>query len=140
LGENDRHNSPENSRVPSLVELMLHRGRTAPYCNIPKGYSSTQHTKTEGKVYNLPLAEMLRENRPFYFHDDGGQAFGSKFRVVYLTSATLVVVPAKLFSHWDQEITKHCSTSLRVLLLTTEIQAPSVKSLASDYDVSQILV
>lgn len=137
LSKNDRHNSYENSRVPSLVELMLHRGRTAPYCNIPKSYSSTQLTKSE-QVNNHPsLGKMLRENGPFYFQDKEG---GLRFRVMHLTSATLVVVPASLLSHWDREITKHCSTPLRVLMLTTEIQAPSVKSLASDYDVSRILL
>ena len=144
---NHQHNSPEIFRVPSLVELMLHRSRTAPYCNIPKSYSSTQYcrlTEIEDEVNNLPLGEMLRENVPFYHHYHGDPSIRERSprnrcdqgpKVIYLTSATLVIVPANLLSQWDREITKHCSTPLRVLMLRTKTAVPSAKILATDFDV-----
>ena len=144
---NHQHNSHEITRVPSLVELMLHRSRTAPYCNIPKNYSSTQYgrlTKSEEEVNTLPLGKMLHENVPFYHHYHGDPSIRERSprnrcdrgpKVMYLTSATLVIVPANLLSQWDREIMKHCSTPLRVLMLRTKTQVPNVRSLATDFDV-----
>ena len=144
---NHQHNSHEISRVPSLVELMLHRSRTAPYCNIPKSYSNTKYrrlTRIEDEVNTLPLGEMLRENVPFYHHYHGDPSIRERSprnrcdqgpKVMYLTSATLVIVPANLLSQWDREITKHCSTPLRVLMLRTKSSVPSAKILATDFDV-----
>ena len=141
----------ETTRVPSLVELMLHRSRTAPYCNIPKSYSSTQYfrnIKLEDEVNTLPLGEMLRANVPFYHHYLGDPSIRERSprnrcdqgpKVMYLTSATLIIVPANLLSQWDREIMKHCSIPLRVLMLRTKTPMPSVKSLATDFDVSGIL-
>ena len=144
-----RGNPPQEvSRVPSLVELMLHRSRTDPYCDIPKSYSCVQycrHTRIEDKFYTLPLSKMLRENVPFYYHYLGDPSIRERTprnrrdqgpKVMYLTSATLIVVPANLLSQWDREITKHCSIPLRVLMLRTKTPTPSAKSLATDFDVS----
>jgi len=139
--------SREVSRVPSLVELMLHRGRTAPYCDIPKSHPSKQYCRgieIEDEVRTLPLGKMLRENTPFYHHYHGDPSIRERTprrrrdqgpKVMYLTSATLVIVPANLLSQWDREITKHCSIPLRVLMLRTKTPMPSVKSLATDFDV-----
>lgn len=147
-----QHNSHEISRVPSLVELMLHRSRTVPNCDIPKSYSSTQYrrlTNLEDVVNTLPLGKILCANVPFYHHYHGDPSIRERSprnrcdqgpKVMYLTSATLVIVPANLLSQWDREITKHCSTPLRVLLLRTTTSVPSVKSLATDFDVGRILL
>lgn len=124
--------SDGDSRVPSLVELMLHRSRTTPYCNIPNTYRSTKLLESKENVSRLPLGELLGENAPFYIPP------ASQGRPMYLTSATLVVVPANLLSQWKDNILKHCSTPLRVLLLTTEIKVPSVKILATYFDVGWI--
>ena len=144
--------SREVSRIPSLVELMLHRSRTAPYCDIPKSYSSTQcrrRIRIGDEVDTLPLGKMLRENVPFYHHYLGDPSFWERTprnrrnqgpKVMYLTAATLVIVPSNLLSQWDREIMKHCSIPLRVLILRTKTPMPSVKSLATDFDVSQSLL
>ena len=145
-----RGHSKNVSRVPSLTELMLHRYRTAPY--IPKSYSSTQYRCYSNKieeVNTLPLGKMLRENVPFYHHylEDPSSSRERTPRnrrdqgpkVMYLTSATLVIVPANLLSQWDREIMKHCSIPLRVLILRTKTPVPSVKNLATDFDVSRTL-
>lgn len=118
------------SRVPSLVELMLHRSRIAPYCNIPNPHHSTKLLESKENVCRGPLGELLDENTPFYIPPT------SQGRPMYLTSATLVVVPANLLGQWYNDILKHCSAPLRVLLLTTEIETPSVKFLATNFDVS----
>lgn len=56
---------------------------------------------------------------------------------VYLTSATLVLVPPTLLMHWLDEMEKHCEPqTLRVLCITdihTEI--PAASQLSQDYDV-----
>lgn len=142
----------EVSRVPSLVELMLHRSRTVPYCDVPKSYSSSQycrHIKIEDEINILPLGKMLRENVPFYHHYLGDPSIRERTprnkrdqgpKVVYLTSATLIIVPANLLSQWDREIMKHCSIPLRVLMLRTKTPMPSAKSLATDFDVSRSLL
>lgn len=136
--------------VPSLVELLLHRHRTAPYCDIQNDSFSSKclHrrvTDLESKVEDLPLGKMLEENVPFYHHfiKDRGHRF--KFRgpslpgpkVMYLTSATLVVVPSNLMSQWEGEIMKHFSTTLppKVKMLTTKTEVPSAKTLATNFDV-----
>lgn len=149
---NRQRDSHEISRVPSLVELMLHRSRVVPYCDIPKSYSNTQYrrlTKSEDDVNTLPLGEMLRENVPFYHHYPGDPTIHERSprnkrdegpKTMYLTSATLVIVPGNLLSQWDREIMKHCSTPLRVLMLRTKTPMPSVKSLATDFDVGRILL
>lgn len=72
---------------------------------------------------------MLGENTPFYFPSNGQDW------PMYLTSATLVVVPDDMLLQWNDEIMMHCSTPLRVLFLTTDVKAPSVKTLATDFDV-----
>ncbi|KAF8809006.1 hypothetical protein BYT27DRAFT_7222578 [Phlegmacium glaucopus] len=137
----------EVSRVPSLVQLMLHRGRVVPYCDIPKSHSSKQYCRSieiEDEVNTLPLGKMLRENTPFYHYYHGDPSIRDRTprnrrdqgpKVMYLTSATLVIVPANLLNQWDGEITKHCSIPLRVLMLRTKTPMPSVKSLATDFDI-----
>jgi SNF2-related domain len=144
--ENKSH---KTSRVPSLVELMLHRHRTAP------SYSNISSTKYKDKVYSLPLGEMLRENVPFYYHYDvdpaslkrqyrGGRAIRPEKvpgpKRIYLTSATLIVVHDNVMMQWERQIEKHFSTPLRVLNMRTTVEVPSVKRLATDFDVSQILL
>lgn len=134
-------------RVPSLVELLVHHARTAPFCDIPKNTWSERHHRNsmkEEELSTLPLGTLLRANVPFYHHylgepNNRERAQRNKLpqtpRVIYLTSATLVVVPPNLLSQWDREIQKHCALQLRVFILRTKTPMPSVQSLATDYDV-----
>ncbi|KAJ6622904.1 hypothetical protein B0H10DRAFT_2011949 [Mycena sp. CBHHK59/15] len=57
-------------------------------------------------------------------------------RLLYLTSATLVVVPTNLLSQWSQEILLHCEDTLRVCILRAREPMPPAQILASEYDVS----
>ncbi|CAE6076252.1 unnamed protein product [Arabidopsis arenosa] len=54
---------------------------------------------------------------------------------LYLSKATLIVVPTNLVNHWTTQIQKHvCSDQLRILVWTDHIEL-SPHSLAWDYDV-----
>lgn len=143
-----RNHITEEPRVPSLVELLLHRARTNPYCEIDKVLSNKRYHRNleiEEEVNTLPLGKMLRANVPFYHHYLGEpsnreRAQRNKIdltpKVIYLTSATLVVVPPNLISQWEREITKHCELSLRVLILRTKTVMPTARKLATNYDVN----
>lgn len=133
--------------VPSLVELMLHHARVAPDLTVPASFARKQYREKLDEIDTLPLGDILRANNPFYFHHlaeptnrerKQRHAKDKCPKIMYLTSATLIVVPANLLSQWDREISKHCDEPLRVLLLRTKTPVPSVQSLATDYDVSGI--
>lgn len=142
-----RNQNTEERRVPSLVELLLHCARTNPYCDIDQAHSNRYHRnlEKEEEVNTLPLGKMLGENVPFYHHYLGEPSnreraqrnkLDQRPKVIYLTSATLVVVPPNLISQWDREITKHCELSLRVLILRTKTVTPTARKLATNYDVN----
>ena len=143
-----RKHTTEELRVPSLVELLLHRARTNPYCEIDQVVSNNRYHRNlekEEEVNTLPLGKMLRQNVPFYHHYLGEPSnreraqrnkLDQRPKVIYLTSASLVVVPPNLISQWDREITKHCELSLRVLILRTKTVMPTARKLATNYDVN----
>ncbi len=58
---------------------------------------------------------------------------------IFLSSATLVVVPSTLMAHWRQQLARHVRSGLlRVCDVTSETrtsQMPSAKHLAWHYDV-----
>ncbi|RDB22176.1 putative ATP-dependent helicase C23E6.02 [Hypsizygus marmoreus] len=140
----------QGPRVPSLVELLLHRRRTTPDTRIPNTTIPSEATKEQRKsevaalVEQIRPGELLRANTPFYLHYHGEPRSNERNqrnnadpgpRVVHLTSATLIIVPANLLSQWDREIQKHCEYPLRVLILRSGTPMPHVISLASDYDI-----
>ncbi|KAK3951016.1 SNF2 family N-terminal domain-containing protein [Pseudoneurospora amorphoporcata] len=53
--------------------------------------------------------------------------------MVYLSHTSLIIVPANLVTHWEQEIEKHTS-GLRVLLQTKSLCLPAAKKL-KEYDI-----
>ncbi|KAG5644225.1 hypothetical protein DXG03_008820 [Asterophora parasitica] len=141
------------SRVPSLVELLKHRRRTAPDTRVPDT-TTPQGVKREARRAELAaqieqtrLGELLKLNTPFYHHYQGDPTLAERSsrksadpgpRVMYLTSATLIVVPPNLLSQWDREIYKHCEYPLRVLILRSGTPMPNAALLASDYDISDV--
>ncbi|RPD56352.1 hypothetical protein L226DRAFT_538078 [Lentinus tigrinus ALCF2SS1-7] len=124
-----------NTGFPSLVETMLHGIRVA-----PNGTPLREHQDALGPH----LCGPLQANVPFYIHTDPprdvgyGAARGANAhappRVVYLTAATLVVVPDNLQIQWANEILKHCTEVLRVLLVRDREELPDAPVLATDYD------
>ncbi|KAH9484424.1 putative ATP-dependent helicase C23E6.02 [Psilocybe cubensis] len=137
----------EPTTIPTLVELMLHKARTSPNCTIPTDITSKRSSRLaekEEEVEILPVGEMLKANVPFYFQHmvepsnrERTQRRNKDLRprIMYLTSATLIIVPANLLSQWDREIIKHCDVPLRVLILRAKTPVPIVQSLATDYDI-----
>ncbi|MCO5582778.1 hypothetical protein L7F22_036677 [Adiantum nelumboides] len=77
----------------------------------------------DGLVFDLPaLREAL--NKPL-----------DVFRL-YLSRATLVVVPANLVDHWKNQISRHTKPGqLRVCVLVDQKNAPKVQDLAWNFDV-----
>jgi SNF2-related domain len=145
-------NDPIGNRVPSLVELMIESSRTCPLISIPNPTTSLGARRRrrlediEEKLEALPVYEACRANTPFYLHFEGKPTDairpGNRRRQtdrgpkrMYLSAATLVVVPANLLSQWDREILKHSEFPLRVFILRTKTPMPSVHQLATDYDV-----
>lgn len=146
--------SIKGARVPSLVELLLHRKRTAPDDRIHDTSTylgavreeKRQHWAT--RVEEIPQAQLLKLNNPFYYHypeiplgveRSPRTRAGVGPRMVYITSATLIIVPSNLLSQWDREIYKHCEYPLRVLIMRSGSQMPDASLLASDYDVRYFL-
>jgi SNF2-related domain len=127
-------------RVPSLLETMIHYVRV-----FPEGLDLQAH---EEELQAHRLWDPIAFNTPFYHHYDikvptTGRASrncsrsDAAPRVMYLSSATLIVVPTNLLSQWESEVNKHCGprSSLRVLVLQKEIEIPSARIMASNYDV-----
>lgn len=129
--------------VPSLRELLVH------YCRVhPDGLDLQQ------QLEDLPdkrLVLALQKNVPFYlqYNEDAvvqtteraqRRAAKPKPRVMFLSSATLVIVPANLLNQWTSEMNKHCKDSLRRLIVRDSSPLPSAMVLASSYDVSSRLL
>lgn len=137
-------------RVPSLVELLLDSSRTSP-CDAVPNLTTTEGCKKAARLEymeenfeSLPLAQLRDACPPFYFQYPGDPSDFDRDRRkrstsapkrMYLSAATLVVVPPNLLGQWDREITKHSEDSLRVLILRDRSDMPTVKELASNYDV-----
>jgi hypothetical protein len=129
---------------PRLLELMLHYVRTSPdHLHLRRNVEWLQ---------NRGLQSLLDRNAPFYLQsEEPGPATLKRsrrkdasrgFRKMYLTSATLIVVPPNLLAQWNSEILKHClgpdetDDALRFLIVKPKNELPSVRTLASDFDVS----
>jgi hypothetical protein len=131
------------TRVPSLVEILLHRIRT--------WGDKVDVRSHEEQLEASNLWQLLQANTPFYHHypiKSPMRALGpsrtrnrvSEYpRLMHLTTATLVVVPVNLLGQWDREILKHCHSTLRYLIIRQTTQLPNAKALASDYDVCGIV-
>ncbi|KAG6849539.1 hypothetical protein H0H93_007627 [Arthromyces matolae] len=141
---------PEGAKVPSLVELLIHHRRTNPDTKVHDTATAIGAARDaarlhwEAKVEDIPQANLLKLNVPFYHHYPDDPDYFERSprknaetgpRVIYLTSATLIIVPANLLSQWDREIHKHCEYPLRVLTLRSGTPMPKATSLATDYDI-----
>jgi hypothetical protein len=136
-------------RIPSLTEVMCHIARTDPPWVIPNPHSPhgrrlhEKYLELENKFEMTQVNELLQQNTPFYLHpfeaksDDFNirRSGSTRPRIMYLSAATLVVVPPNLLSQWYREIGKHCERALRVLVIRSGTKMPSAVVLASEYDV-----
>lgn len=125
-------------KVPSLVEQLLHLCCTR--------RDEVQLHDGLHQLEEISLQHSLHQNQPFYyFYDiDPIQAVRSDRnknkdvipKKIYLTAATLVIVPPNLFNQWLNEINKHCDDSITSRVYTAKSGSlPSARDLASLYDV-----
>jgi hypothetical protein len=124
----------------------MHMSRINPDTKIP---TSDGDPILRTYLEEMQIEEQWDMNVPFYHHypeDPPAGTFSSRRkltsigpRVVYLTSATLVIVPPNLLGQWDQEIHKHCSYPLRVLILRSNTPMPAAAVLAGSYDVKLLI-
>lgn len=127
------------SRIPSFVEILLHRIRSC--------HGTTDLREYEETLEGSLLWSLLRNNTPFYHHYDVNFATDmfepsrhnkSKLpnpRIMYLSPATLIIVPLNLLGQWDGEVQKHCESSVKCLIVRRSDTLPVARKLASDYDV-----
>lgn len=127
------------NRIPSLTEILLHRARTHPTL------SSVQNVSANFPLEHLQQA--YQNNTPFYHHYDheslevhraSRKSRQKSPRVMYLTSATLVIVPATLHHQWSNEINKHCDHTLKYLVVEENGSLPPAQVLAGRFDVSHL--
>ncbi|KAF9010299.1 hypothetical protein BDZ89DRAFT_1078237, partial [Hymenopellis radicata] len=137
--------------VPSFKDILLHRLGTLPHVTLPNTMATNRstyehHQELLDRVQSTHLNSHLKENTPFYYHhpDDEPSDFErlqrrgkdpSRMTRMYLTVATLIVVPVNLLSQWEREIHKHCEYPLRVLVVRSKTKLPATRALASDYDI-----
>lgn len=127
-------------RLPSLVEICCDSIRSS-----PEEVDFEQH---EEELEMRGLWEPINSNTPFYLHLDrnfmretpGLRQKMKLPRVMYLSPATIIVVPRTLVAQWRSEILKHCSASVRHLVIKGSTKIPPAHKLASDYDVSTSLL
>ena len=119
----------------TFIELLLHKLRTTTCGNSDEISEALEPLNLQGSY---------KACTPFYHHYLGEPTTYKRSerkaellapRSVYLSRASLVIVPASLIGQWLQEINKHCSFPLHVLSLRSIDNLPSVRSLATEYDV-----
>ncbi|KAI0784409.1 SNF2 family N-terminal domain-containing protein [Abortiporus biennis] len=125
------------SSVPSLRQLLIHQLRTQTEHYTPQ--------KVHEALEDSGLWPAYRNNTPFYLHHISDpmpsarsrrrKADDIRPRVVFLTSATLVVVPPNLLAQWKNEIYKHCEDSLRVYFAEDNTPLLPATQMASDFDI-----
>lgn len=119
--------------MPRLVDLCAHRVRT---CGL--AYSNEQLSELPP-----PVSSLLREASPFMLLWPPVPVRIARVPQartplkIFLSSATLVCVPATLVVQWQAEIAKHTAPgALRVLVLATNSACiPEARILAEEYDI-----
>lgn len=131
-------------QVPSLVELLVH-------------YFSSFKVTTGRPAFadELEASHMwpfIQANKPFYHHYDAKpdveeserprrQSVPKPYpRTMYLSSATLAIVPLALLGQWKTEIDKHCHDCVRYLIVRPSMDLPDARELALDYEVSRSMM
>lgn len=128
-------------QVPSLTELLIH------YFSSLK--ATTGRPAFANELEATHLWPFIRANKPFYHHynDELSEEALKRSsrrgatnlcpRTIYLSSATLVIVPLNLLGQWKTEIDKHCHDYVRYLIVRPSMGLPDARKLASDYEVSR---
>ncbi|KAF8205525.1 P-loop containing nucleoside triphosphate hydrolase protein [Mycena galopus ATCC 62051] len=139
-------NKSSVNTVPTFVELLLHKMATHPLTFISES-QTLRHERLKEDVEDLEQYTLPRkDNLPFYLDYQGEPIDNEQTnkrrgpvrngpRLLYLTSATLVVVPPNLLLQWTSECSRHCGDSLRVCVIRGRDPIPPARVLASLYDI-----
>ncbi|KAJ7137908.1 P-loop containing nucleoside triphosphate hydrolase protein [Mycena epipterygia] len=133
------------STVPTLVELLLHKMATSPVVFTPESRAQ-YHANIKEDLENLEhYTGPRKDNLPFYLEYQNEPTNNERKnkrtapaqvpRQLYLTSATLIVVPPNLLRQWQDECSLHCEDSLRVCVIQGNAPIPPARILAADYDI-----
>lgn len=137
-GRKSQKTEDDVPRIPSLVEHLVHFCCTRP--------DEVRLREYQSQLEELSLLDAVQQNTPFYYHyeDEPLEVLRASRnrkkspipKKMYLSSATLVIVPPTLYNQWANEINKHCDDSVtgRVYKATNR-PLPSARELASAYDV-----
>ncbi|KAF7302336.1 Helicase C-terminal domain-containing protein [Mycena chlorophos] len=138
----------DGPRVPSLVELLLHKLAVEPVAFVPERRTEHFEALKEAVESLEQYASPRKHNLPFYLDYQGepvdnertNRRGGANLKPsgpirLYLTSALLVVVPTNLLLQWTQEISLHCDDRIRVCVLKGNDPMPPARTLASDFDI-----
>jgi hypothetical protein len=123
---------------PTLSGFIAHRLRADP--------DARRFREIEEASSMYDFLQEIRRNVPFYLQSSQESPVprrGSLSRYptltpprrIFLSAATLIIVPPHLFIQWQSEIHKHCEDMLRVLAVTSEGSVPDAVHLANDFDV-----
>ncbi|KAJ7073880.1 hypothetical protein C8F01DRAFT_4069 [Mycena amicta] len=134
--------------VPSLTELLLHKLAVDPILFTPESRTSEFERNKEAFDNLEQYAAPKRDNLPFYLDYQGepvdnerlnrrgsGQQKQAGPFMLYLTSASLVVVPKNLLLQWSKEIELHCRDHVRFHVVQEGKKIPPASELASQYDI-----
>ncbi|KAI0819002.1 SNF2 family N-terminal domain-containing protein [Irpex lacteus] len=155
----DRLPNPEESILdprPILTPLALQYFPFPPFRDARHKFAqSSAKQQTTGPTNRIPvqnvsanfplehLQQAYQNNIPFYHHYDheslevhraSRKSRQKSPRVMYLTSATLVIVPATLHHQWSNEINKHCDHTLKYLVVEENGSLPPAQVLAGRFD------
>ncbi|KIY61505.1 hypothetical protein CYLTODRAFT_495226 [Cylindrobasidium torrendii FP15055 ss-10] len=123
---------------PTLSDLLIHRAATHP----DQVYSAPADERILALLERR--ANQFVRNQPFYYTPSAVPSYNSRElrsastarpRKMFLTPATLILVPVNLMSQWDREIHKHSSYPLRVGMFRMGDKLPDARELASEYDI-----
>lgn len=126
---------------PSLVDIACHRIRTTrpPFdwrrmaSSLPPGIKQ-KLGETSFLPFYLESIEPESRRLTRTQHVDCG---AKKSMRIFLTNATLLLLPKMLTLQWRTELTKHLKPEvLRVLFVQKETSIPNARDLATQYDVS----
>ncbi|KAJ6490765.1 P-loop containing nucleoside triphosphate hydrolase protein [Mycena vitilis] len=140
-----------DGRVPTLIEILLHKLTTNPVAFVSE-HKSTRYDTLKEDVENLEqYLQPRKDNLPFYLDyqsepvdnertNKRGRGARGGPKMLYLTSATLVIVPPNLLLQWTQECYHHCDDSLRICVLEggnegPRVPIPPARTMASEYDI-----
>lgn len=140
LHRRELESNAREEQIPSLVELLMHKIGVSPQISTLRDLQDTLIIRR--------LWHPLAANIPFYLHYQSRDFDPSRPkrndvepgpRVMYISRATLVIVPLHLLSQWCDEVMKHChDLALSYLTVRGSEKLPRAQILASEYDVGNI--